>query len=1255
MAGAADSSTVISGLTEGATYSISMVANSSTIPSDVTTGPDVTIERANITLASSPSSPILAGGSVTITCSISLPSGVTGTPVLRWEGPGATESTRNDGSLSSNLTLSSISTSQAGVYMCTATLDGSVSADTNITVQVPTPTPFITNSTIIAGSGGNLTCSYAPGPYIFCRSKRTWTVGGEEVTASEDDRISTEGTSLVFSPFHTSDTGNYTCSLSLMSMEPYIEVVQGPQMSQVSEIIVQIPPPGVAVSLNRSGLCMLELVSVSRVLPLWTPVSTMMRSTTNHPSGRYSSVLTISPLAVQDNGPFTCTGTVTGLDQSQSATNTSSTNVSNSCSIQPPSVDTSTTVLSNWSTPGGRNNRVNDENETSPQLVISRVETADSGDYTCSVRVTDSTNSPYILDSPLAYNTTTITVKLNVTVSALYEPAPGEVPGELGPNEFTAGSNLTLNCSVEGHSGALSYMWSLTGNPSTPSGCGSSCNIDISSTTSTLVVGDQNYTPTMLVTTHVLPLPASAQGVYTCTIPDSNGNDISLNVGLYPPGFNVTPTITNLTYHEGNDSHTLTCVSTGSPATNVSWTKDGAPLTSDYTISQTVIDRSASTYSNVLTVSPEGAAGTYNCTVSNDLGSNSSVVVALGITVSGEDSLTVGQSGTISCRTNVRVSSIEWRNQSTVLASSSSDNLTLLEYTFPLVTDDLHGQQYTCTAVAGDDTYRETVSLVVKLPENPITVTASVTDVGSPLAGEPGPTLTSPSGSPKIEVVPGEREVVFSWSPPPVTQRNGVITSYTLSCSPSPSSLPHSPTSQSGPHTVAGFSPNTHYSCSLVASNIRALDLLPTPHSPLNKTFGGLQIITMRLLLLVLCVLYWSLVDSQTIVIRRSHNDTVYIGTQLTLTAHISLSDVNSVDVTWTRGNDVIANDSHTSVVSASGSTSYMSSLSFSPVTSYDGGPITATVTATATATSPVVTASDTHILMVTVPRPVVIVSVPGEEQELVSGSSLSLSCFIQPLSVDTYTTVLSNWSTPGGRNNRVNAENETSPQLDLSSVETADSGDYNCSVRVTDSTNSLYILDSPLAYNTTTITVKLNVTVSALYEPAPGEVPGELGPNQFTAGSNLTLNCSVEGHSGALIYMWSLTGNPTTPSGCGSCNINTSSTTSTLVVGGPELYSYYAGDYTCTVDEIGRSNSGNSHTFPVNVVGAGIYALRSGSSESSGPIANNGLIVSENHTLILECVSNSNMAGVGSITTPDGTILTPDSTTSTLSLTNPF
>ena len=69
-----------------------------------------------------------------------------------------------------------------------------------------------------------------------------------------------------------------------------------------------------------------------------------------------------------------------------------------------------------------------------------------------------------------------------------------------------------------------------------------------------------------------------------------------------------------------------------------------------------------------------------------------------------------------------------------------------------------------------------------------------------------------------FEVVAGQRQVIFSWCPPLEVQHSRLITSYTLSCSPSPSSLPQS-ISQSGLLTVAGFSPDTSYSCSVVASN----------------------------------------------------------------------------------------------------------------------------------------------------------------------------------------------------------------------------------------------------------------------------------------------------------------------------------------------------------------------------------------------------------------------------------------------------
>ena len=54
---------------------------------------------------------------------------------------------------------------------------------------------------------------------------------------------------------------------------------------------------------------------------------------------------------------------------------------------------------------------------------------------------------------------------------------------------------------------------------------------------------------------------------------------------------------------------------------------------------------------------------------------------------------------------------------------------------------------------------------------------------------------------------------------------------------------------------------------------------------------------------------------------------------------------------------------------------------------------------------------------------------------------------------------------------------------------------------------------------------------------------------------------------------------------------------------------------------------------------GAGIYAISSDAEISSGPIGNNGVIVSSIDGLQLECISNSSQTGVGSITTLAGTI----------------
>ena len=69
-------------------------------------------------------------------------------------------------------------------------------------------------------------------------------------------------------------------------------------------------------------------------------------------------------------------------------------------------------------------------------------------------------------------------------------------------------------------------------------------------------------------------------------------------------------------------SRTLTCTSTGSPATNVTWTKDGVTLTVDE--QQYLVDRRASTYNNSVTINqnPASLIGSYSCFVKNALGTS---------------------------------------------------------------------------------------------------------------------------------------------------------------------------------------------------------------------------------------------------------------------------------------------------------------------------------------------------------------------------------------------------------------------------------------------------------------------------------------------------------------------------------------------------------------------------------------------------------------------------------------------------------
>ena len=93
----------------------------------------ISSSEPDIYITTSPSSHIMAGDTVALTCSVTL---LTRVPYFQWEGPGVTptpaDPTISGQMISSYLTISEIAASQAGQYTCTTT---SLSTSVIITVQ----------------------------------------------------------------------------------------------------------------------------------------------------------------------------------------------------------------------------------------------------------------------------------------------------------------------------------------------------------------------------------------------------------------------------------------------------------------------------------------------------------------------------------------------------------------------------------------------------------------------------------------------------------------------------------------------------------------------------------------------------------------------------------------------------------------------------------------------------------------------------------------------------------------------------------------------------------------------------------------------------------------------------------------------------------------------------------------------------------------------------------------------------------------
>lgn len=146
---------------------------------------------------------------------------------------------------------------------------------------------------------------------------------------------------------------------------------------------------------------------------------------------------------------------------------------------------------------------------------------------------------------------------------------------------------------------------------------------------------------------------SNSQGVHRCIIPDENGIQNYLFVGIYFGSFNgkfrhccndnllqallllcdfislaVQPTITSFQLVPNSASIlSLNCSSSGSPAMNVIWRKDGIPLAgnSSYTSFKVLRDGLSATYDNILNVDEmlTDLPGRYSCIVHDSLGRNS--------------------------------------------------------------------------------------------------------------------------------------------------------------------------------------------------------------------------------------------------------------------------------------------------------------------------------------------------------------------------------------------------------------------------------------------------------------------------------------------------------------------------------------------------------------------------------------------------------------------------------------------------------